>query len=231
MTAVSLLCPQCSLFLQTLLSPYLYSNCYLRCRHGTRRCVFRGIRRNCVPATTVVSVVVPVAMLSPPDEPPHTFSWRSVPSVFAPTMARTHVILTGGLSSGRASAGSAGVPAARPESGPTEQLAGAFLFPNTGAADDRLGREAPLPGRVGALFATYLIIIFYGLCHYFIIYVDLWIRFFCFFLYILCFHFLTNNSAVWTTFAWLYFSSLINTPSFWFCIYNSHYCYCLFVTH
>ena len=60
----------------------------------------------------------------------------------------------GGLPSGRASPGAVDVLAAHPESGPTEQLASAFLFPNTGPDDDRLGHEAPPPGRVGALFAT-----------------------------------------------------------------------------
>ena len=59
-----------------------------------------------------------------------------------------------GLFSGRASAGAVGVPAPRPESGQTERLPGTFLFPNAGPDDHHLGREAPPPGRVGALFAT-----------------------------------------------------------------------------
>ena len=56
-------------------------------------------------------------------------------------MAHTHVNLADGLSSWRASAGAVRVLAARPGSGPTERLAGAFLFPNTGPDDDLLGRD------------------------------------------------------------------------------------------
>ena len=95
-----------------------------------------------VSTVTVMFVVVPVVMSSPPDEPPRTFSRRSVPPVLAPTMARTHVYLSGRHPFGRVSAGAAGrdSPAACPESGPTEQLAGAYLYPNTGPDDDRLGR-------------------------------------------------------------------------------------------
>ena len=55
-------------------------------------------------------------------------------------MAETRVILADGPSSGRVPVGAVDVPAARPESRPTEQLAGAFLFQNMGPNDDRLGR-------------------------------------------------------------------------------------------
>ena len=51
--------------------------------------------------------------------------------------------LTGGLSSGRASAGDVGSPVALPESGPIEQLAGAFLFPIPSPDDDRLDVRLP----------------------------------------------------------------------------------------
>ena len=68
-------------------------------------------------------------------------------------MARTHVNLADGLSSGRASAGTITVPAAHPETGTSEQLAGA-LFLNTDTDDNRLRREPPTPGRDRALYAA-----------------------------------------------------------------------------
>ena len=97
--------------------------------------------------------VVSAAMSRTPDEPSRISSRRPVPSVFVPTMARTHVNSAHGLPSGRASIGAVGVPAARPESGPTEQLAGDFLFPNTGPDDDHLGREPPTLRCVGTSYA------------------------------------------------------------------------------
>ena len=72
--------------------------------------------------------------------PPHILQ-RFFRTALASTMAQAHVILAEGLSSGRTSAGDGGVRAARPESGPIEQLAGGLLFPNTCPDDDRLGRN------------------------------------------------------------------------------------------
>ena len=62
--------------------------------------------------------------------------------------------LADGFFPGRASVGAIGISAARTESGPTEQLAGSFLFQNTGPDDGCLGRDAPTLGR-DAPYATY----------------------------------------------------------------------------